>query len=105
MRVSGSSRARFGAGADGVSAGSGGSSKRAVISAVEPTSRHRQRGRHRNESSLRGITQNVAIDDSEIERILCINAHPDDVDFGSAGTIAGWTAQGIEVRYCIVTNG
>jgi len=47
----------------------------------------------------------VAIDDSEIERILCINAHPDDVDFGSAGTIAGWTAQGIEVSYCIVTNG
>ena len=34
-----------------------------------------------------------------------IVAHPDDVDFGAAGTIALWTDAGIEVRYCIVTNG
>jgi LmbE family N-acetylglucosaminyl deacetylase len=45
------------------------------------------------------------IEDSEIERILCITAHPDDVDFGSAGTVARWIAQGIEVSYCMVTNG
>jgi LmbE family N-acetylglucosaminyl deacetylase len=32
-------------------------------------------------------------------------AHPDDVDFGSAGTVAGWTAKGIEVTYCLITNG
>ena len=31
------------------------------------------------------------IDDSEVQRILVINAHPDDVDFSAAGTIAGWT--------------
>ena len=40
-----------------------------------------------------------------IDRILCVTAHPDDVDFGVAGTIAGWTQAGIEVAYCIVTNG
>lgn len=34
-----------------------------------------------------------------------IAAHPDDVDFGAAGTIAGWTDAGIEVVYCIVTDG
>jgi LmbE family N-acetylglucosaminyl deacetylase len=45
------------------------------------------------------------IDDSEIERVLCVMAHPDDVDFGSAGTVAGWTAKGIEVTYCLITNG
>lgn len=44
-------------------------------------------------------------DDTEISRILVIAAHPDDVDFGSAGTIATWTDAGIEVSYCIVTNG
>jgi LmbE family N-acetylglucosaminyl deacetylase len=44
-------------------------------------------------------------DDTEITRVLVIAAHPDDVDFGSAGTIAGWTDAGIDVRYCIVTNG
>jgi LmbE family N-acetylglucosaminyl deacetylase len=43
--------------------------------------------------------------DSEIERILVVSAHPDDVDFGSAGTIALWTKAGIEVSYCLVTDG
>jgi LmbE family N-acetylglucosaminyl deacetylase len=40
-----------------------------------------------------------------VERVLCVLAHPDDVDFGSAGTIAGWTAAGTEVTYLIVTDG
>jgi LmbE family N-acetylglucosaminyl deacetylase len=39
------------------------------------------------------------------ERALCVLAHPDDVDFGSAGTVATWTAGGTEVTYCIVTDG
>jgi LmbE family N-acetylglucosaminyl deacetylase len=45
------------------------------------------------------------LQDAEIARILVIVAHPDDVDFGSAGTIARWTDAGIEVSYCVVTNG
>jgi len=45
------------------------------------------------------------LDDSEIQRVLVINAHPDDVDFSAAGTIALWTDAGIEVTYCIVTDG
>jgi LmbE family N-acetylglucosaminyl deacetylase len=40
-----------------------------------------------------------------VERALCVLAHPDDVDFGSAGTVATWTAAGTEVAYCIVTDG
>jgi len=40
-----------------------------------------------------------------VERALCVLAHPDDVDFGSAGTVAGWTAAGTEVTYLIVTDG
>jgi LmbE family N-acetylglucosaminyl deacetylase len=40
-----------------------------------------------------------------IERVLVVTAHPDDVDYGAAGTIARWTACGIEVSYCIVTDG
>jgi LmbE family N-acetylglucosaminyl deacetylase len=43
--------------------------------------------------------------DASVERILVITAHPDDVDFGVAGSVAGWTDAGIEVAYCIVTNG
>jgi LmbE family N-acetylglucosaminyl deacetylase len=43
--------------------------------------------------------------DSEIERVLVVVAHPDDIDFGGAGTVALWTKAGIEVHYCIVTDG
>ncbi len=42
---------------------------------------------------------------ARVDRVLCVLAHPDDVDFGSAGTVAGWTAAGTEVTYCIVTDG
>jgi LmbE family N-acetylglucosaminyl deacetylase len=40
-----------------------------------------------------------------LERILLVTAHPDDVDFGAAGSIAAWTSAGVEVSYCIVTDG
>lgn len=42
---------------------------------------------------------------ADVERVLVVTAHPDDVDFGAAGTLAGWVAEGIEVTYCIVTDG
>jgi LmbE family N-acetylglucosaminyl deacetylase len=45
------------------------------------------------------------LDDADVSRVLSITAHPDDVDFGAAGTIAGWTDAGIEVTYCVVTDG
>ena len=45
------------------------------------------------------------LDDSEVQRALVVMAHPDDVDFGSAGTVAAWVKAGIEVSYCIVTDG
>lgn len=43
--------------------------------------------------------------DAVPERILTITAHPDDVDFGAAGSVAAWTAAGATVTYCIVTDG
>jgi LmbE family N-acetylglucosaminyl deacetylase len=45
------------------------------------------------------------LDDSEVRRALCVMAHPDDVDFGSGGTVAKWVKAGIEVSYCLVTDG
>ena len=44
-------------------------------------------------------------DERSIGRVLVVTAHPDDVDFGAAGTIATWTDEGVEVGYCIVTDG
>ncbi len=39
------------------------------------------------------------------ERVLVVCAHPDDVDFGAAGTVAALTAAGSTVAYCLVTSG
>lgn len=51
------------------------------------------------------VDYSPAPDTTGIERILVITAHPDDVDFGAAGTIATWTDAGVEVAYCIATYG
>jgi LmbE family N-acetylglucosaminyl deacetylase len=48
----------------------------------------------------------IPLDDpTGVERILVVTAHPDDVDFGVAGSVASWVKVGIEVAYCIVTDG
>lgn len=39
------------------------------------------------------------------DRALVVTAHPDDVDFGAAGMVALLTDAGVEVDYCIVTDG
>ena len=37
--------------------------------------------------------------------ILCIAAHPDDIEFTVAGTVARWTREGRSVVFCLVTTG
>ena len=39
------------------------------------------------------------------ERVLVVVAHPDDADFGSGGTVAKLIAEGVEVHFCVATNG
>jgi LmbE family N-acetylglucosaminyl deacetylase len=41
----------------------------------------------------------------EFERALVVFAHPDDAEFGTAGTVAKWTRAGTEVGYVCVTDG
>lgn len=41
----------------------------------------------------------------EIRSALVIYAHADDAEYGVAGTVASWVRQGVEVTYCMVTNG
>lgn len=43
--------------------------------------------------------------DLEIERAMVIYAHPDDAEYMVAGTVAKWARAGVEVTYCMVTNG
>ena len=39
------------------------------------------------------------------QRMLCVVAHPDDMEFGAAAAVARWTGQGKDVVYCMVTSG
>ena len=39
------------------------------------------------------------------DRVLVVAAHPDDIEFGAAATVARWIAEGAEVRYLLVTRG
>ena len=41
----------------------------------------------------------------ELKRVLVIAVHPDDPEFGAAGTIAKWVRQGREVSYLLITSG
>jgi LmbE family N-acetylglucosaminyl deacetylase len=36
---------------------------------------------------------------------LVVAAHPDDIEFGCAGTVARWVAEGARVTYALLTNG
>jgi LmbE family N-acetylglucosaminyl deacetylase len=36
---------------------------------------------------------------------LVIAAHPDDIEFGCAGTVARWVSEGARVTYALLTNG
>jgi LmbE family N-acetylglucosaminyl deacetylase len=51
------------------------------------------------------MTTSPATPADGLRRVLVVTAHPDDADFGSAGTIASWTAAGVDVTYCVCTSG
>jgi LmbE family N-acetylglucosaminyl deacetylase len=45
------------------------------------------------------------LDESTFETVLCVAAHPDDMEFGAAAAVARWTGQGKWVGYTMVTSG
>ena len=50
----------------------------------------------------------IVTDSGELEapsRVLIVVAHPDDIDFGMAGTVALLTSAGSHVEYCLATSG
>ena len=44
-------------------------------------------------------------DELTFTKVMVIAAHPDDPEFGCAGTIALWAGEGKEINYCLVTSG
>lgn len=56
--------------------------------------------------AVAGATGRLQLDEAEPPaRILVVSAHPDDVDFGAAGSVATWVQRGATVAYCVVTDG
>lgn len=45
------------------------------------------------------------LDDSAFRRVLCVVAHPDDMEYGTSAAVATWTARGVEVGYLLLTSG
>lgn len=43
--------------------------------------------------------------DEGFHRVLCVVAHPDDVEYGASAAVAVWTARGVEVSYLLLTRG
>jgi LmbE family N-acetylglucosaminyl deacetylase len=62
-------------------------------------------GRRRDGGCVRAYDVGVVTLIEDVKRVLVVVAHPDDADFGSAGTVAQWTDEGISVSYLMVTNG
>lgn len=46
-----------------------------------------------------------ALPEESFQRVLCVVAHPDDVEYGTSAAVARWTARGIEVGYLLLTQG
>lgn len=43
--------------------------------------------------------------DDEFRRVLCVVAHPDDMEYGTSAAVAQWTRRGVEVAYLLLTSG
>jgi LmbE family N-acetylglucosaminyl deacetylase len=43
--------------------------------------------------------------DQDFRKVLCVVAHPDDVEYGTSSAVARWTSQGVEVAYLLLTRG
>ncbi|OYN92765.1 PIG-L deacetylase family protein [Parenemella sanctibonifatiensis] len=43
--------------------------------------------------------------DQSWRRVLCVVAHPDDMEYGASAAVATWTDRGIEVGYLLLTSG
>ena len=46
-----------------------------------------------------------ALPDGSFQRVLCVAAHPDDIEYGVSAAVAIWTSRGVEVSYLMLTRG
>lgn len=46
-----------------------------------------------------------ALPDEDWTRVLCVVAHPDDMEYGTSAAVARWHERGVEVAYLLLTHG
>lgn len=46
-----------------------------------------------------------ALPDADWNRVLCVVAHPDDMEYGTSAAVATWTRRGVQVEYLLLTSG
>ena len=46
-----------------------------------------------------------ALPEEGIERVLCVVAHPDDMEYGASAAVRAWSEAGVEVTYLLLTRG
>ncbi|MGO2648873.1 MAG: PIG-L deacetylase family protein [Brevibacterium aurantiacum] len=51
------------------------------------------------------MTELPIFNDDDVTRLLCIVAHPDDMEYGASAAVAKWTDQGKPVSYLLLTRG
>lgn len=51
------------------------------------------------------VTESLTPFPDDWSSALCVAAHPDDLEYGTASAVAAWTAAGKTVRYVLVTSG
>lgn len=47
----------------------------------------------------------AALDENSFDSVLCVVAHPDDIEYGTSAAVAAWTAAGKRVAYYLLTRG
>lgn len=57
------------------------------------------------EDASRLCSPDELISELSLDTVLAVAAHPDDIDFGSAATIAALTDAGVQVTLCLLTTG
>ncbi len=45
------------------------------------------------------------LDESRFESVLCVVAHPDDIEYGTSAAVSRWTGEGKRVAYYLLTRG
>lgn len=53
------------------------------------------------------MTENPALESlpDDLRRVLCVVAHPDDMEYGMSAAVHHWTSSGVEVSYLLLTAG